>query len=31
MDSYFIMVGLAAEGRWKTVKGMVDNCAYLID
>ena len=29
-DSYFIMVGLAAEGKWTLVEGMVKNCAYMI-
>ncbi len=31
MDSYFIMVGLAAEGKWNMVSDMVDNFAFLID
>ena len=31
MDSYFIMVGLAAEGNWEMVKNMVNNFAFLID
>ena len=29
-DSYFIMVGLATDGRWDVVEGMVKNCAYMI-
>jgi alpha,alpha-trehalase len=29
-DSYFIMVGLAAEGKWGLVEGMVKNCAHMI-
>ena len=29
-DSYFIMIGLAAEGKWGLVEGMVKNCAFLI-
>lgn len=29
-DSYFIMLGLAAEGNWVQVEAMVKNCAYLI-
>ncbi len=29
-DSYFIMVGLAAEGNWIQLEAMVKNCAYLI-
>lgn len=29
-DSYFIMVGLAAEGKWTAVERMVKNCAYMI-
>lgn len=31
MDSYFIMVGLAADGKWDIVRNMVDNFSYLID
>lgn len=31
MDSYFVMVGLAADGNWEMVKNMTDNFAYLID
>lgn len=31
MDSYFIMVGLAADGNWDMVKQMLENCAYMID
>lgn len=30
-DSYFIMLGLAADDRWDMVRHMVDNCAYMID
>lgn len=29
-DSYFIMLGLAADGRWKMCEGMIKNCAYMI-
>lgn len=29
-DSYFIMLGLAADGRWDMVEGMVKNYAYMI-
>lgn len=29
-DSYFIMVGLAAEGKWAQVERMIKNCAYMI-
>jgi alpha,alpha-trehalase len=29
-DSYFIMLGLAADGKWKTIEGMVKNYAYMI-
>lgn len=29
-DSYFIMLGLAADGRWDMIEGMVKNCAYMI-
>lgn len=29
-DSYFIMLGLAAEGNWTQVEAMVKNFAYLI-
>jgi alpha,alpha-trehalase len=29
-DTYFIMVGLAAEGKWKLVEGMIKNYAYMI-
>lgn len=29
-DSYFIMLGLAADGRWDMVESMVKNFAYLI-
>jgi len=29
-DSYFIMLGLAAEGDWATVEGMIKNYAYMI-
>lgn len=28
-DSYFIMLGLVADGRWKMVDNMVRNCAYM--
>ena len=29
-DSYFIMLGLAADGEWKRVEKMVKNVAYMI-
>lgn len=29
-DSYFIMLGLAADGQWDLVEGMVKNCVYMI-
>ncbi|MFY9227959.1 MAG: alpha,alpha-trehalase TreF [Candidatus Microsaccharimonas sp.] len=29
-DSYFIMIGLAAEGKWKQVEDIVKNCAHMI-
>lgn len=29
-DSYFIMLGLAADGRWDTIEGMIKNYAYMI-
>lgn len=29
-DTYFIMLGLAAEGKWKLVEGMVKNFAHMI-
>lgn len=29
-DSYFIMLGLAADGRWDMIEGMIKNCAYMI-
>ena len=29
-DSYFIMIGLAADGEWKRVEDMLKNFAYLI-
>lgn len=29
-DSYFIMLGLAAEGKWPLVEGMIKNCAFMI-
>lgn len=29
-DSYFIMLGLAADGRWDMVENMVKNFAYMI-
>ncbi len=31
MDSYFIMIGLAAEDNWNMVENMINNCAYMID
>lgn len=29
-DSYFIMLGLAADGRWTRIEGMMKNYAYMI-
>lgn len=29
-DSYFIMLGLSAEGKWSEIEGMIKNCAYMI-
>ena len=29
-DSYFIMLGLAADGRWGMIKNMMGNYAYMI-
>jgi alpha,alpha-trehalase len=29
-DSYFIMLGLAADGKWDVIEGMVKNCAHMI-
>lgn len=29
-DSYFIMLGLAADGRWGMVEGMIKNYAHMI-
>lgn len=29
-DSYFIMLGLAAEGEWAKIEGMIKNFAYMI-
>jgi alpha,alpha-trehalase len=29
-DSYFIMLGLAADGRWKMIEGMMKNFAFMI-
>lgn len=29
-DSYFIMLGLAADGRWDTIEGMMKNYAYML-
>lgn len=29
-DSYFIMLGLAADGHWGMIEGMIKNCAYMI-
>lgn len=28
-DSYFIMLGLAADGEWSTISGMMHNYAYM--
>lgn len=29
-DSYFIMLGLAADGKWNLIEGMLKNYAYMI-
>jgi len=29
-DSYFIMLGLSAEGRWAEVEGIIKNVAYML-
>jgi alpha,alpha-trehalase len=29
-DGYFIMLGLAADGRWDTIEGMMKNYAYMM-
>lgn len=29
-DSYFIMLGLAADDRWDMIEGMIKNAAYMI-
>lgn len=29
-DSYFIMLGLATDGRWDMIEGMIKNYAYMI-
>lgn len=29
-DSYFIMLGLAKEGKWEMIEGMIKNYAYMI-
>ena len=29
-DSYFIMLGLAADGEWKMIENMMDNYVYMI-
>lgn len=29
-DSYFIMLGLANEGRWDIIEGMIKNFAYML-
>lgn len=30
-DTYFAMLGLAAEGQWDRIRGMVDNFAHLLE
>ncbi len=30
-DSYFVMLGLRASGKWEMMENMVNNLAYLID
>lgn len=29
-DAYFIMLGLAVDGQWQTIEGMMKNYAYMI-
>lgn len=29
-DTYFVMLGLAAEGKWKLIEGMMKNYSYMI-
>lgn len=29
-DSYFIMLGLAVDGRWDTIRDMIDNYVYML-
>lgn len=29
-DSYFIMLGLATEGKWDVIEGMIKNFAYML-
>lgn len=29
-DSYFVMLGLAADGEWSTIAGMMRNYAYMV-
>lgn len=29
-DSYFVMLGLATEGKWRLIEGMMKNYAYMI-
>lgn len=29
-DSYFIMLGLATEGKWNIIEGMIKNFAYML-
>lgn len=30
-DSYFIMLGLAVEGKWDLIEGMIKNFAYMLN
>lgn len=30
-DSYFIMLGLAADGKWDLIEGMIKNAAYMLN
>ncbi len=30
-DSYFIMLGLAADNKWEMIEGMIENVAHMID
>ncbi len=30
-DSYFIMLGLAVDGKWDIIEGMIKNCVYMLN